>query len=110
MKKINEFENLKNAFKAMGDEKGACGLKLLEEVEFLYRTMTRLRTQIEKDDLKEEMPQGSYAIQRTNPLLKTYNTTVKNYSSLVKQVCELLPAPEQSKNVGENLLKFVANS
>lgn len=108
-KTMNEFSSIKTTLTLMNNEQGVCGLKLLEEIEFLYRTMTRLRKEIEQDDLKEDMPQGSYSIQRTNPLLKTYNTTVKNYASLVKQLCDLLP--EQSKkDAGENLLKFVANS
>ena len=39
----------------------------------------------------EEFKQGKQEFLRENPALKSYNTTIKQYSSLYKQLCDLLP-------------------
>ena len=42
------------------------------------------------------MCQGAYSIDRENPALRSYNTSIKNYQSLIKQITELLPKDEKS--------------
>ena len=42
------------------------------------------------------MCQGEYSIDRENPALKSYNTTIKNYQALIKQITELLPNENES--------------
>ena len=37
------------------------------------------------------MCQGKYSIERTNPALNQYNTTMKNFTGCIKQLNDLLP-------------------
>ena len=50
------------------------------------------------------MCQGTYSIERENPALKSYNTTIKNFQNLLKQISELLPIdiPENDGNDPED--------
>ena len=52
------------------------------------------------------MCQGSYSINRSNPALKTYNTTIANYQKLMKQLVELLPTDKEVKPVGDGFENF----
>ena len=38
------------------------------------------------------MCQGNYNIERTNPALNQYNTTIKNFTQCLKQLNDLLPS------------------
>ena len=69
MKKIDykDLKSLEKTFIDMGTDKAKLGLSLTE------------------------MCQGSYSINRENPALRSYNISIKNYQSLVKQITELLP-------------------
>lgn len=107
-KKEVELSELRKIFEGSNDSKSKLGLSLLEKAEFMNTTLDQLRKKVEENGVVTQMCQGSYSIDRENPALRSYNTTIKNYTSIIKQLCELLP--EQSKDVGENLLKFVANS
>jgi hypothetical protein len=51
------------------------------------------------------MCQGNYSIDRESPALKSYNTTIKNYQTLIKQITDLLPV-ETKKDVGDEFDKF----
>lgn len=85
----------------MGNDKGKIGLDLLIEVQFMKKTLERLREEIDKNDLIMEMQQGSYSIDRSNPALKTYNTTITNYNKLIKQLTDLLPNEDTKIKVDE---------
>lgn len=91
MKKIYSLKDLEKTFKDMDNDKTRIGLDLLVESYFLKQTLERLKEQIRKNDIVSEMKQGSYSIDRSNPALKTYNTTISNYQKLMKQITDLLP-------------------
>ena len=45
-------------------------------------------------------------MRRENPALKSYNSTIKSYSALLKQLLEQLPQSER-KAAGEEIMSFV---
>lgn len=96
---------LEKTFKSMDNDKGKVGLDLLTEVQFMKKTLERLRDEIDNNDLVMEMQQGSYSIDRSNPALKTYNTTITNYNKLIKQLTDLLPT-ENPKNKSDGFEEF----
>ena len=51
------------------------------------------------------MCQGDYSIKRENPALRSYNTCVKNYQNIIKQITDLLPK-EQSGNAPDDFDEF----
>ena len=60
----------------------------------IFETLQELKARVKLDGVVTEMCQGDYTIERENPALKSYNTTVKNYTSVIKQLNDMLPTKE----------------
>lgn len=102
-KKMLPYEDLKalkETFEKMDNDKSKLALSLLDEAYFCGETLKKLKEKVEKDGVVTEMCQGSYNIDRENPALKSYNTTIKNYQALIKQITDLLP--NQNNNNGDD--------
>ena len=87
-----DLKELEKTFLNLDNDKTNIGLDLLNEAYFIKDTLERLKKEIKGNEIVGEMQQGSYSINRSNPALKTYNTTITNYQKLMKQITELLPA------------------
>ena len=72
------------------DKKELC-ISLLNEIKFMYQTLNELKNKVNELGVITKMCQGKYDIERANPALNQYNTLVKNYSSCIKQLNDLLP-------------------
>lgn len=86
-----DLKTLKETFEKMNNDKSKLALSLLDEAYFCGDTLKKLKEKVEKAGVVTEMCQGSYSIDRENPALKSYNTTIKNYQALIKQITDLLP-------------------
>ena len=93
-KKTADIKHLRKVFEAINDEKSKLALSLLDKAEFLEETLQELKARVKLDGVVTEMCQGDYTIERENPALKSYNTTVKNYTSVIKQLNDMLPTKE----------------
>ena len=93
-KKTADIKDLRKVFEAINDEKSKLALSLLDKAEFLEETLQELKARVKLDGVVTEMCQGDYTIERENPALKSYNTTVKNYTSVIKQLNNMLPTKE----------------
>jgi len=51
--------------------------------------------------------QGSQRMLREHPAAKTYNTMVRNYTSVCKALFDLLPEEDKNKTVADELMEFV---
>lgn len=91
-----DLKTLKETFEKMNNDKSKLALSLLDEAYFYGDTLKKLKEKVEKDGVVTEMRQGEYSIDRENPALKSYNTTIKNYQALIKQITELLPNENES--------------
>lgn len=80
-------------------EDNILGLSLLEKAEYMQKTLKDLEVEIDAKGVITEMPQGNYAIERANPALQAYNVTIKNYTTIVKQLNEMIP--DKKKNFDE---------
>lgn len=103
-----KIEELRAVFEQINDSKSKLALSLLDKAEFMEKTLNTLQEKVNKDGVVTEMCQGNYSIDRTNPALQSYNTTIKNYTSVIKQIADLLPEGT-TKQDGEDLLKFIAS-
>ena len=65
---------------------------LLNEIKFMNNTLEELKREINEKGVITDMPQGAYSIKRSNPALQTYNQLIKNYTSCIKQLNDLLPS------------------
>ena len=95
-----DLKTLKETFEKMDNDKSKLALSLLDEAYFCGDTLKKLKEKVEKDGVVTEMCQGNYNIDRENPALKSYNTTIKNYQALIKQITDLLP--NQDNNNGDD--------
>ena len=86
-----DLKSLRNTFEEMDSDKGKLGISLLEEAEFMKKTLKELKKNIHDNGVVTEMCQGSYNIERANPALNQYNSLIKNYNSIIKQISEILP-------------------
>ena len=89
-----DLNSLKKTFKEMDSDKGKLGLSLLEEAEFMKKTLDKLKKNINENGVVTEMCQGAYNIERANPALNQYNSLIKNYNSTIKQISDILPKEE----------------
>lgn len=95
-KKIN-LDKLREYFEKNDNEKSKLALSLINRAIFLNKTLDDLEKEINESGVVTAMQQGDYKIERENPALKSYNTTIKNYTALIKQLFDMLP-----KSIGEN--------
>lgn len=95
-RKISNIKELKDTFEKLDDDKSKLALSLLDKAEFLEETLQELKIKVKLQGVITEMCQGEYSIERENPALKSYNTTVKNYTSVIKQLNDMLPTKEQN--------------
>lgn len=107
-KETSDLKELRKIFERTKNNKSKLALSLLDKAEFMNETLKELEAKVKLEGAVTTMCQGSYDIKRENPALKSYNATIKNYASVVKQIVDLLPESE-NKQAGEDLLKFIAS-
>lgn len=100
-----DLKSIKNTFIKMNSDKCNLGLSLLEEAEFMKKTLKKLKREIQKNGVVTEMNQGKYSIDRANPALSQYNSLIKNYNSTIKQITDLLET-EPPKNPEDEFDEF----
>jgi len=81
------------------------GLK--QQAAFMYATLMELQEIMNAHGPVELFEQGSNKLLREHPASKIYNAMVKNYSSCIKQLLDLLPKEEQTKQTEDELLAFI---
>lgn len=104
MKKTKEVDlkALRDTFEEMNNDRTTLGISLLEEAEFMKRTLNDLKDKIEKEGVVTSMCQGKYNIDRANPALSQYNMLIKNYQTCIKSLLDLIPKEEiQQEDVEE---------
>lgn len=104
-----EQNKLKKLFKDIDESKKKLVEKLIYNGAFMSVKLEDLIKYINENGIKEEYKNGENQFgYKESVEIKTYNTLIKNYTNIVKQLTDLLP-DEQKKNAGENLLKFIAS-
>lgn len=96
-KKIKkETQRLKKLFKDLPENKHKMAEKLIENASFMSITLDELKEDIKLYGVKETYVNGKdqYGFKESIES-KTYNTMVKNYMSIIKQLNDMLP--EQKK-------------
>ena len=91
-----ELECLKTTFEELDNDKSKLALSLIDEALFLGQTLSVLKQKVKDYGVVTEMCQGKYSIDRENPALRSYNISIKNYQSLIKQITELLPTQNEN--------------
>ena len=98
-KKVSNIKELRTTFEKIDNDKSKLALSLLDKAEFMEDTLNELQKKVKDNGVVTKMCQGSYEIDRENPALKAYNTTIKNYTSVIKQLNDMLP---EEKKINED--------
>lgn len=96
---------LKEVLTKIPEDKQTIAARLVDELVFMQKTLADLKRQIDENGTVELFEQGKQSFMRESPALKSYNTTIRQYSALYKQLCDLLPKdePKQTSDVYEFL-------
>lgn len=106
-KKIKkETQRLKKLFKDLPENKHKMAEKLIENASFMSITLDELKEDIKIYGVKETYVNGKdqYGFKESIES-KTYNTMVKNYMNITKQLNDMLPE-DKKIDTGSEFLKF----
>jgi hypothetical protein len=96
-----EISRLKRIYNDLDGKKKLMVEGLIIEAAYMRATLYELKKTIDTEGVIDEMPQGSYSILREHPAVKIYNTMIQRYTTIVKQLSDLLPKDTQiQKNDG----------
>ncbi len=90
IKKV-DYKSIKDSIENLPNDKQELCNNILNELIFMEETLNSLKKEIQDKGVVVDMCQGKYSIQRTNPALNQYNTTMKNFTGCIKQLNDLLP-------------------
>ena len=106
-KKIKkELNRLKKLFKDLPENKKKISEKLIDNAAFMSISLEELKKDIILYGVKETYANGKdqYGFKESIES-KTYNTTIKNYMAIIKQLNEMLPEGKQI-NEDDEFIKF----
>lgn len=81
-------------------------LALIDKAKFMEETLQDLQKEINDNGVITEMCQGAYNINRANPALNAYNVTIKNYTTVIKQLNDMLPKVTEKNTKLEEFKNF----
>lgn len=105
-KKSKELAKLKKIFKDIEPDKQKVAEKLIANAAFMAESLDTLQEAINEKGFVEEYQNGAnqHGVKKCSEV-EIYNTMIKNYSSIIKQLLDLLPG--DSNNGGDELLDFI---
>lgn len=106
-KSSKELNKLKKIFKDIEPGKRQTVEKLISNAAFMAESLDDLQETIREKGFVEEYQNGAnqYGVKKCSEV-EIYNTMIKNYSSVIKQLIDLLP--NDSKGSGDELLDFIS--
>lgn len=108
-KRVKSKQNkLKKLFKDIEENKKNLVESLIYNAAFMSVKLEDLSNYIMENGIKEEYQNGENQFgYKESVEMKTYNTIIKNYTNVIKQLTDLLPEKKQ-KEIGDELDKFNA--
>lgn len=99
-------KKIKKLFRELPADKVQFADGLIAQFAVTSVTLERLADEINNGDLIEDFVQGSQKLRRESPALKSYNATIKSFTTLSKALLDLLPEKAQ-KQAGNELMSFI---
>lgn len=106
--RYKDIRKLEKTFNNLDGDRKTIGLSLIDELYFMGDTLSKLKKIIDKDGVVENFEQGVQKFIREHPALKSYNSLIKNYQSMMKQLNEMIPN-NSSLGAGDKLGNFMAS-
>ncbi|WP_422487129.1 hypothetical protein [Gudongella sp. DL1XJH-153] len=97
----SELKKIKNIYKEIPDDKKKLVQRLVENASFMAILLEDLQEDIKQNGYKEEYKNGAnqFGFKRSIAA-DLYQVTIKNYSSVIKQLNDLLPNNEIEEDDG----------
>ena len=90
--KAAEMRKLKRIFKEIPENKKKIVEKLIDNAAFMAEQLGHLQTDIEEKGYISEYQNGENQFgTKKSPEVEVYNTMIKNYTTVIKTLCDLLP-------------------
>ena len=106
IKKSEELKRLEKIFKDIRADRKETVKKLIENAAFMEIQLSVLQKQITEKGVVSEYQNGENQWgTKKSPEVEIYNTMVKNYTAVIKQLLELLPEGEGHEE--DELLSFI---
>jgi intergrase/recombinase len=97
-----EFSRLKRLFTKMPDKTKKAVEKLIKNAAFMGITLEDLQEKINTDGPVSEYKNGENQFgTKKSPEVEIYNTMIKNYAAVIKQLTDLIPHEEDKPKVDE---------
>lgn len=101
-----EFTRLKKIFADIPKDKKDTVVSLIQNAAFMTITLEDLQNAINENGVLSEYQNGENQWgTKKSPEIEIYNTMIKNYSSIVRQLTDLLP-DDKIGDSSEEILKF----
>lgn len=108
-KRINEIINqLVSIFSVLSQDTQKTILPMIEKAAFMSITLDDLQDDINLNGVTETYQNGAnqFGVKKSASI-EVYNTMIKNYTSLMKQLTDLLPKDEPQSKAGDALKAFI---
>lgn len=94
-----EREKLTEVFAKMDENKRKTAEKLMDNAAFMAVTLEDLRDSINENGCVSEYQNGENQFgTKKSPEVEVYNTMIKNYTTVIKTLCDLLPESNGEMN------------
>lgn len=93
-----EFNALKRLLRGCNSNKKELGLRLMDRAAFMLKTLEDLEEQIAVNGCISEYKNGEnqYGTKKS-PEIDVYNTMIKNYSGVIKQIGDIVSSSDSAK-------------
>lgn len=100
-------KNFKEILENIPENKQYIARNLVNELVFMQKTLDGLKKDINENGAVEHFEQGKQKFLRESPALKSYNAMIQRYSTLYKQLTDLMnkPVETQKSNAVYDFLK-----
>ncbi|MGO5053576.1 hypothetical protein ACTQ6A_13910 [Lachnospiraceae bacterium LCP25S3_G4] len=102
----SELERFKKIFKNIDEDKRAVVDRLIENAAFMSEELKKLQEYISEHGCTEEYMNGANQFgKKKSSEVDVYNTMIKNYTSVIKQLLDLLPDGQRGS---DELMDFIS--
>lgn len=103
-----EYDRLYEIFKKLPQKQLSLALKIISRAAFMAVELSKLERQISAEGCVSEYQNGANQFgTKKSPEVETYNTMVKNYAAVMKQLTDMLPEPEKGEVHDDGFAAFV---
>lgn len=107
---MTSLTHIKSRINMMPPESQVLAGKLLDEIEFMAKTLKKMKHEIETNGpILEGVGSKGQNTVKANPTIAAYNATAKTYSTYIRQLCDLCDLEKpQAGDPAEEIYRFTA--